>query len=917
MPALLWAKFCHLFSPGLGLAKGIQHKVKIKSSASPVAQKLRRLPLSLRKPVSDQLERLLSDDVIERVNASEWVSPIVVVRKKDDSIRLCVDLREPNKAIVVDSFPLPHTEELLHSLNGARHFSKLDLASAYYQVLLHPDSRDLTAFITHDGLFRFKRVCFGLASAPAAFHHLMTTVLQGCKGVLCYLDDIIIFGKTEKEHLRNLEQVLQRISEAGLKLNEKCVFNASEIPFLGHRVSSEGIAPLQAKVDAIVHAATPTDTSMLRSFLGLVEYYAKFIPHLAEEVEPMRRLLRKDVHFEWYDAAEKSFARMRLLMAWEQYYNRLTPTHSDCCIRIPNSDRNGAEVLSGRAGGPGVSVGMREMAHLSLGAAIHVVQYRRGEYNKVADALSRLPVPDTEDGLQIEEEVVSLVTSSVHVNDLRLATAEDCKLQEVVHFVQTSWPAKKSLTAELTPYYEVREELSVADGLLMRSERIVVPAKLTATFIQLAHESHPGIVKTKQRLREKYWWPGLDKQVETAIRKCTVCQSADKSAKSYPTPLQPVALPDKPWSKIAIDIVGPFERAPADCRFVISVVDYFSKWPEVAFCRDVSSAKVMDFLLSIFAREGYPDELVSDHGPQFTSREFESFLQDRGIKHSFSAVYHPQANGQVERFNRALKSYIQLALLEQRPVKKTVTEYLGIFRVTPHSTTGLSPAVLLYFRHIRTSLDVIGHPTSSFFTDPAPEMSSLRKRVKEHQRKNKVYADRRSAARVPQFQVGKYVRVKKPTPGPKGTPSFGPPMKILKRIGRWSFCLEDGRTWNASQLTAVPMGASPQHAVRWDDDYQTAPLHGAQASSLPSPRTPGRTSGQLELSPSISSDLSQPQASLFQKMVTVLPLSLKLLASRQRFVGPQETEDHRQGCRTMCLDINIDWLVNMSVLRKG
>ncbi|XP_037521693.1 uncharacterized protein LOC119398948 [Rhipicephalus sanguineus] len=145
MPPLLWAKFSHLFSPGLGLAKGVQHQVKMKPSVPPVVQKLRRLPLSLRKPVSDQLQRLLSDDVIERANASEWISPIVVVRKKDDSIRLCVDLREPNKAIVVDSFPLPHTEELLHSLNGARYFSKLDLASAYYQVTLHPDSRDLTA----------------------------------------------------------------------------------------------------------------------------------------------------------------------------------------------------------------------------------------------------------------------------------------------------------------------------------------------------------------------------------------------------------------------------------------------------------------------------------------------------------------------------------------------------------------------------------------------------------------------------------------------------------------------------------------------------------------------------------------------------------------------------------------------------
>ncbi|XP_049271184.1 uncharacterized protein K02A2.6-like [Rhipicephalus sanguineus] len=906
MPPLLWAKFSHLFSPGLGLAKGVQHQVKMKPSVPPVVQKLRRLPLSLRKPVSDQLQRLLSDDVIERANAFEWISAIVVVRKKDDSIRLCVDLREPNKAIVVDSFPLPYTEELLHSLNGARYFSKLDLASAYYQVTLHPDSRDLTAFITHDGLFRFKRVCFGLASAPAAFQQLMTAILHGCKGVLCYIDDIIIFGRTESEHVRNLEQVLLRISEAGLKLNDKCIFNASELSFLGHLVSAEGIAPLQAKVDAIVHASTPTDVGMLRSFLGLVEYYAKFIPNLAEEVEPMRRLLRKDVHFEWDLAAEQSFTKVKELLASRRVLRMFDPALP--VIVATDASAYGLGAVLQQVDGPSIrtvafasrtlteterkySTGEREALaclwacekwhiylwgrsftlvtdHQALVSLLStqstgqrplriarwtarllrynfVVQFRRGEHNKVADALSRLPVPGTEDGLKIEEEIVSIVTSSVHINDLRIATAEDCKLQQVAQCVQATWPTKKTLSPELRPYYDVREELSVVDGLLMRSERVVVPAKLTATFVQLAHESHPGIVKTKQRLREKYWWPGLDKQVESAIHSCATCQAADKSVKSYPTPLQPVALPDRPWSKIAIDVVGPFERASADCRFVISVVDYFSKWPEIAFCREASSRTVLDFLLSIFAREGYPVELVSDHGPQFTSQEFESFLQDRGIRHSFSAVYHPQANGQVERFNRVLKSYIQLAILEQRPIKNTVTEYLGIYRATPHSTTGLSPAVLLHSRHMRTSLDVIGYPTANFFADPAQEMSSLRKRVKERQLKSKDYVDRRRAARVPKFQVGKYVRVKKPVPGPKGTPTFGPPLKILKRIGRWSFCLEDSRTWNASQLTAVPKEALPHHALIWNDK-------GHSHDTVRSPPTPGR--------PTLSSELHQHPA---------------------------------------------------------
>lgn len=188
------------------------------------------------------------------------------------------------------------------------------------------------------------------------------------------------------------------------------------------------------------------------------------------------------------------------------------------------------------------------------------VEYRRGSDNKVADALSRLPAPGTEGEEQAEEEVVSLVTSVVHREDLQRATEEDDTLQSVMHCVQTAWPARKNLTADLVPYYEVRSELSVVDGLLLRSERFVIPAKLTAMFVQNAHESNPRSVKTKRRLREKFWWPRLDKQVEGTIRSCTVCQSADKSVKTAPTPLQPVPLPERPWSKVAIDIVGPFEK---------------------------------------------------------------------------------------------------------------------------------------------------------------------------------------------------------------------------------------------------------------------------------------------------------------------------------------------------------------------
>ncbi|XP_064479088.1 uncharacterized protein K02A2.6-like [Ornithodoros turicata] len=204
LPDSLAQDFSKLFSTELGLANGFTHKVKVRQDAPPVIAKLRRLTLAVRDAVTEELRRLEKEDIIERVEASEWVSPIVVIPKKDGKIRLCVDLREVNKAIIPDLFPLPHTEELLNALAGAQYFSRIDLRSAYHQVLLHPESSSLTTFITHDGLYRFKRVCFGLSSAPAMFQRMMSLILKDCSGVSCYIDDIIVFGRHKAEHQENL-----------------------------------------------------------------------------------------------------------------------------------------------------------------------------------------------------------------------------------------------------------------------------------------------------------------------------------------------------------------------------------------------------------------------------------------------------------------------------------------------------------------------------------------------------------------------------------------------------------------------------------------------------------------------------------------------------------------------------------------
>ena len=170
-------------------------------------------------------------------------SPIVVVSKKSGDIRICVDLRRPNEAIIPDKYPLPNIEELLSELNGAKVFSKIDLKSAYHQVDLHEDSRPLTTFITHDGLYRYKRVCFGLASAPSCFQKMMSMLLGDIHGVQCFLDDIIVYGKDKAEHDKTLHAVLTKLTDYNVTLNDKCIFEVPSIQVLGHVIDSKGMHP--------------------------------------------------------------------------------------------------------------------------------------------------------------------------------------------------------------------------------------------------------------------------------------------------------------------------------------------------------------------------------------------------------------------------------------------------------------------------------------------------------------------------------------------------------------------------------------------------------------------------------------------------------------------------------------------------
>ncbi|KAJ8365040.1 hypothetical protein SKAU_G00138710 [Synaphobranchus kaupii] len=273
---------------GLGCLTTFTHRPLVNPAVAPVIQPLRHLPLSCRDGVAAELTSLLEKGIIEPINAAPWISNLVVAKKKTGGLRICVELRQVNKAVIPDKYPLPTAEELTTVFHGSTVFSKLDLPQGYLQVPLHPASRDLTAFVTHAGVFRYTRMPFGLSSAPSCFQKVMSTILAGVPGVAMYLDDIVVHGPDRPTH------------DA-----------LSTVDFIGFRLSAEGITPLSSNVEAIQRIPELTSASQVASFLGMTAYYLRFLPHYSQTTAPLCQLLRKEEPWDWSPACAEAFCTLK------------------------------------------------------------------------------------------------------------------------------------------------------------------------------------------------------------------------------------------------------------------------------------------------------------------------------------------------------------------------------------------------------------------------------------------------------------------------------------------------------------------------------------------------------------------------------------------------------------------------------
>jgi len=704
----------------------------------------RKIPIPLQSAVAQELQWMLDNNIIRPVTEPvDWCAPISTPVKKNGQVRVCVDLRQLNKYLKRPRYQLPTFDTITAQLSRSTYFTKLDASRGYWQLPLDESSQLLTTFMTPQGRFCFTRMPFGISVASQIFQSTIADVLKDLDGVVCYQDDVLIHAATRDLHEQRVNAVLDRIQQVGMKLNkDKCVFGATQIEFLGHCISGDGVRPDPSKIKAITELPTPTPDT-LKSVLGMINYLGQFVPNLQSVLKPINDLLKSDVEFIWGDAQETAFQRVKQLLSEAPalaFYDPERPTTVSCdasaygiggvimqehngmlkpvafCSRtLSKAEQAYAQIEKECLACTWVCeklsmylLGLPKfrlctdhkpliplIRHRDVDKAppriqrllLRLMPYRceaeyvPGKFLFVADGLSRSPVDSPDDQTEmLQDEVTSYV-----------------------HALENSWSMSNS---RLTQVREMIQE----DPVLQIVARYVqngwpkyirdVPESVKPYYAISAHLSHSSGVLTydgrvfiPKRLQHEmllclhqgHW--GINKTKSLASETIWWI-GINKDIKNM------IAKCDKCQVRQASQVhepliasgvpPGPWIRIGADlCQdgrnHYLVMVDYYSKYIEIFRISTQKSKEIVLKMKSAFARFGIPFEVITDNGPCFASAEFQSFAQDCGFKHTTTSPHFPQANGQVESAVKIAKK-----IMQQNDPFTALLQY----RATPTAATG-------------------------------------------------------------------------------------------------------------------------------------------------------------------------------------------------------------------------------------
>lgn len=669
-----------------------------------------------------------------------------------------------------ETYPLPVPEDIFTKLTDGKIFSKVDLTSAYLQLSVGEQSQPLLTVNTHLGLYRYKRLPFGITSAPFQFQAAMDNILRGLEDTYCFLDDIIVIGRSLEEGVKKTEALLSRLQEYGIKANaQKSELLKSNLEFLGHRIDDQGIHPTEKLVRAILDAPEPTDVTQLRAYLGLLNFYGRFLPNLASEIYPLHQLLRKDKAWYWNKDCSQAFEKSKKLLSTSKVlvpYNPKLKIEVSCdasaygiasvmshvmpdgSVRpVAFASRTLTKAEKGYAQvdkeALGIIFGVKKFhkyiygrpftlitdhapltalfgekkpipAHAAarmvrwaiiLSAYDYTIVYRKGTDIVEADALSRLP-KKIED---VEDELIQFFAPFPEVpmtaREIENATRKDPLFSKVLDRTLQGWPEYMDKSDPLRPFFVRKNELSVELGCVLWGCRVLIPPSLQKNIIQMLHEEHPGICRMKSLARSYVWWPNLDEQIESVVKSCNVCQMTRKAMPKVP--LHPWTWSTRKWQRVHADF------AKKNGIYFLILIDSYSKWVEVFQMSGTNATKTIEKLRTCFSAYGVPENIVTDGGPPFQSEEFEEFLRSNGINHLFSPPYHPASNGQVESMVGIFKTSLLKQIIQdnyqgpKRTLQHKLDCFLFSYRNTPHTVTGKTPAELFLKFQPRTRLTLL------------------------------------------------------------------------------------------------------------------------------------------------------------------------------------------------------------------
>ena len=810
-------RFPGVFADGVGRLSG-DYVIRLDADAAPVQHAPRRVAVALQKTLRAELDKMTADGIIKPVSTpTPWISSLVVVPKKSGKLRICIDPRDLNRAIRRENYPLPTIEDVATRLTGAKVFTILDVRSGFWHVRLSDASSPLTTFNTPFGRFRWLRMPFGICSAPEVFQRRMHEVIEGLHGIEVIADDFCVvgFGETldqaSADHDANLIAFLNRCAEKDLRLSaEKFQLRQREVRFIGHVASGEGLKIDPAKVKAVLEMPDPTDAAAVMRALGMVQYLAKFLPHLSDMTLPLRRLARVDAEWDWDTAAAAAWKAVKVAVtrapvlrfydlqkevtlqcdasqsglgaammqegqpvAWAS--RALTDTECRyaqiekellaivfACERFDpyiygrdkvtvESDHKPLEVIMAKplCGAP---TRLQRMM-LRLQRYNLAVSYKKGAAMFLADTLSRAYLPHD-----------PLVSAAPHVAALESldATVElpvsAARLRQMAAASVADETCQRLARVIRSGWPETKSAadpalgpyFDVRDELTVQGDLIFKGQQLVvpaALRKELMDVAHGGHMGMEASLRRMRECLFWPRMAADIRALVGTCDIClAHRPAQQKEPLMPHQFPARPWAKIGADLCE--HRG----RTLLVVVDYFSDFIEVAKLSRLNTSAVTRELSELFARYGAPDVIVSDNGPQFASAEFQEFCATWGVDAVTSSPRYARSNGKAESAVKIVKSLFEKCHDADRDEFVALCEQ----RNTPTEGLGSSPAQRFLGRRCRTLL-----PTTPTLLQPEfATDGDLRSKLARQEVTRQLHD--RAARPLPPLVAGDAIRIRLP-----------------------------------------------------------------------------------------------------------------------------------------------------------